>query len=135
MSWRSSFSFTRSVCDRLGRRDDTRRGPRSARWGDAGWSRGVHPRNLDDPDGEVGVELQLVRDDAPGGPVVYHVPMTYRGHPLPASEAALIGTAEHGVLGPRWVYDAGARPRRAATDRRTPERRGRPTAPEQERHA
>jgi hypothetical protein len=61
---------------------------------------------LDDPDGEVGIELQLVRDDAPGGPVVYHVPMTYRGHPLPASEAALIGTAEHGVLGPRWVYDA-----------------------------
>jgi hypothetical protein len=47
---------------------------------------------LDDPDGGVGI--------------VYHVPMTYRGHPLPASEAALIGTAEHGVLGPRWVYDA-----------------------------
>jgi len=61
---------------------------------------------LDDPAGEVGIELQLVRDDALERPVVYHVPMTYRGEPLPGAEAALIGTAEHGVLGRRWVYDA-----------------------------
>lgn len=60
---------------------------------------------LDDPAGEVGVEFMVVRDDAPGEPVFYHVPMTYRGEGLPGADDALIGTAEHGVLGRRWVYD------------------------------
>ena len=56
---------------------------------------------LDDPEGEVGIEFMVVAD----GPVVYHVPMTYRGAPLEGAEQALIGTAEHGVLGTRWLYD------------------------------
>ncbi len=56
---------------------------------------------LDDPDGEVGIEFMAVAD----GDVTYHVPMTYRAAPLPGHEDALIGTAEHGVLGTRWVYD------------------------------
>ncbi|MFF4908404.1 hypothetical protein ACFY2T_26470 [Streptomyces sp. NPDC001260] len=38
-------------------------------------------------------------------PVAHHVPLTYRGAPLPGAEHALVGTMEHGVLGPRWAYD------------------------------
>src|SRR4051812_8833691 len=57
---------------------------------------------FDDPAGQVGVEILLVR--AEGGPLV-HVPLTYRAAPLEGAEAHLIGTAEHEVLGTRWVYD------------------------------
>ncbi len=31
--------------------------------------------------------------------------MTYRGAPLEGAEEHLIGTTDHSVLGPRWVYD------------------------------
>jgi hypothetical protein len=55
---------------------------------------------LEDPDGEVGIETQLMTD----GDEVYQVPMTYRGAAL--AEGALIATAEHSVLGTRWIYDA-----------------------------
>jgi len=58
---------------------------------------------LDDPAGQVGIECYLVTDTLTGH--TYHVPMTYRGAPLPDSGSALIGTLEHGVLGRRWVYD------------------------------
>lgn len=58
---------------------------------------------FDDPDGEVGVETILVQ--AGDGPVL-HVPLTYRGAPLPGGEPWLVGTTEHSVLGRRWVYDA-----------------------------
>lgn len=58
---------------------------------------------LDDPDGEVGIEILLVTD-ADG--TTYVVPMTYRGAPLDGADDALIGTGEHGVLGRRWFYDA-----------------------------
>ncbi|KIQ63101.1 1,4-alpha-glucan branching protein [Kitasatospora griseola] len=57
---------------------------------------------LDDPEGEVGIELMVVTD----GRAAYLVPMAYRGAPLEgAPQGALIGTAEHGVLGTRWFYD------------------------------
>jgi Maltokinase N-terminal cap domain len=56
---------------------------------------------LDDPRGEVGIEFMVVSD----GSLFYHVPLTYRGAPLDGADHALIGTAEHGVLGRRWVYD------------------------------
>lgn len=58
---------------------------------------------FDDPDGEVGMETHLVR--AGDGPLL-QVPWTYRGAPLNGAEAFLVGTMEHTVLGPRWVYDA-----------------------------
>ncbi|WP_045878628.1 1,4-alpha-glucan-branching protein [Pseudofrankia sp. DC12] len=61
---------------------------------------------LDDPAGEVGIEFMIATDVAGGRPVTYHVPMTYRGSARPGSEAGLIGTTEHGVLGTRYVYDA-----------------------------
>jgi hypothetical protein len=59
---------------------------------------------FDDPEGEVGVETLLVRagDEGP----VYQVPLTYRGTPLDGADAWLIGTSQHSVLGPRWIYDA-----------------------------
>lgn len=60
---------------------------------------------LDDPRGEVGIELAAVTDRSGPRPVTYHVPLTYRGAPLDGAEQALIGTSEHGVLGRRWIYD------------------------------
>jgi hypothetical protein len=59
---------------------------------------------FDDPAGEVGVEMLVVRSGE-DGPLV-HVPMTYRGEPLEDGEFFLVGTMEHSVLGSRWVYDA-----------------------------
>ena len=57
---------------------------------------------FDDPDGEVGIEIHLLRG-ADGS--VVQVPTTYRAGPLAGADAALIGTVEHSVLGTRWVYD------------------------------
>jgi len=59
-----------------------------------------------DPDGEVGVQVMLVTSAG----VLYQVPLTYRGAPLDGAEDALVGTMEHSVLGPRWVYDGPADP-------------------------
>jgi Maltokinase N-terminal cap domain len=58
---------------------------------------------LDDPDGEVGIEVMIVSD---ADDTRYLVPMSYRGGPLQGADHALLGTSEHGVLGPRWIYDA-----------------------------
>ena len=58
---------------------------------------------FDDPDGEVGVETLLVRTG--DGPLL-QVPLTYRNAPLDGHDHWLVGTAEHSVLGRRWVYDA-----------------------------
>ncbi|KUN91320.1 maltokinase N-terminal cap-like domain-containing protein [Streptomyces caeruleatus] len=60
---------------------------------------------LDDPEGEVGIEFMVATDTSGAAPVPYLVPLTYRGAPLPGAEHALVGTMEHGVLGPRWAYD------------------------------
>jgi hypothetical protein len=57
---------------------------------------------FDDPDGEVGIETHLLRS-ADGQTL--HVPITYRGAPLADAESSLVGTADHSVLGQRWVYD------------------------------
>ncbi|MFH9422866.1 1,4-alpha-glucan branching protein [Streptomyces sp. NPDC017529] len=60
---------------------------------------------LDDPEGEVGMEFMVATDTSGPEPVRYHVPLTYRGAPLPGADHALVGTLEHGVLGKRWAYD------------------------------
>ncbi|MFF7164084.1 1,4-alpha-glucan branching protein [Streptomyces sp. NPDC008086] len=60
---------------------------------------------LDDPEGEVGIEFMVATDASGADPVNYLVPLTYRGAPLEGAEKALVGTMEHGVLGPRWAYD------------------------------
>lgn len=56
---------------------------------------------FDDPAGEVGVEVLIVRT----GDRVFQVPMTYRGTALDGAGDHLIGTMDHSVLGPRFVYD------------------------------
>lgn len=61
---------------------------------------------LGDPAGAVGIETLIVLDRGGPEPIVYQVPLSYRGAPLAGADAALVGTMEHGVLGPRWVYDA-----------------------------
>ncbi|MEU9078286.1 1,4-alpha-glucan branching protein [Kitasatospora sp. NPDC048538] len=61
---------------------------------------------LDDPAGEVGIEVMVVVDATAQEPVAYLVPMGYRGAALEGVPGeALIGTSEHGVLGTRWIYD------------------------------
>ncbi|WP_411104493.1 maltokinase N-terminal cap-like domain-containing protein [Streptomyces sp. cmx-4-9] len=60
---------------------------------------------LDDPEGEVGIEIMVVTDACGDAPVAYQVPVTYRGAPLEGAQEGLIGTSEHGVLGRRWIYD------------------------------
>jgi hypothetical protein len=57
---------------------------------------------FDDPDGEVGIEVLLIRSG--DGPVV-QVPLTYRAAPIAGADTELIGTMDHSVLGPRWIYD------------------------------
>ncbi len=47
----------------------------------------------------------FVRDDSDGRGATYLVPMTYRSGPRETDDG-LIGTAQHGVLGLRWIYDA-----------------------------
>ena len=60
---------------------------------------------LDDPLGEVGIEFMVVTDGSDDSAVAYLVPLTYRAAALDDADGALVGTTEHGVLGPRWVYD------------------------------
>ncbi|MGW2637799.1 maltokinase N-terminal cap-like domain-containing protein [Streptomyces sp. NPDC001348] len=61
---------------------------------------------LDDPEGEVGIEFMVVADATARERVAYLVPMGYRGAALEGAPGeSLIGTAEHGVLGTRWIYD------------------------------
>ncbi|MEE6273355.1 maltokinase N-terminal cap-like domain-containing protein [Georgenia wangjunii] len=59
----------------------------------------------EDPAGEVGIETWILRDTSGAEPVVYQVPLTYRGAPVDGLEHALVAQVEHSELGPRWVYD------------------------------
>ncbi len=61
---------------------------------------------FEDPDGEVGVETHITADVSAQPAVVYQMPLSYRSAPLAGAEDALVGTAEHSVLGRRWIYDA-----------------------------
>jgi Maltokinase N-terminal cap domain len=65
---------------------------------------------LDDPDGAVGIEFCVVSDRSGDNGATYLVPLTYRADARPQAGASLVGTAEHGVLGLRWVYDGAADP-------------------------
>jgi hypothetical protein len=60
---------------------------------------------LDDPAGEVGIEFMAVTDGSGERATTYQVPLTYRAEACAEAEAGLLGTAEHGVLGRRWIYD------------------------------
>ncbi len=65
---------------------------------------------LEDPAGEVGMEVHLIAVVSGDRRDVISVPVSYR--PAPASEldAALLGRAHHEELGERWLYDATADP-------------------------
>jgi hypothetical protein len=67
---------------------------------------------LDDPVGDVGVETILftVSDST-----LVQVPLTYRSSPLAGADDFLVGTADHSVLGKRWVYDGCGDPVWAST--------------------
>jgi hypothetical protein len=82
------------------------------RWAAGAAVEKVAEYRFDDPEGEVGVETILWRT-ADG--TVFQVPFTYRAAPLDGAEAFLVGTSDHSVLGPRWVYDGCADPVWAAT--------------------
>ncbi|MGW1737345.1 maltokinase N-terminal cap-like domain-containing protein [Nocardia sp. NPDC001965] len=60
---------------------------------------------LDDPAGAVGIEMLVVTDTGSAEPITYFVPLSYRDTELETEPDALLGTAEHGVLGTRWIYD------------------------------
>lgn len=62
---------------------------------------------FDDPNGEVGIETHIVRDDSGA---VWHLPLTYRNEPLDGAEEWAVGTLDHSVLGKRWVYNGCADP-------------------------
>src|SRR5260370_14252968 len=47
----------------------------------------------------------VVTDTSRQEATTYQVPMTYRAQALAGTDGGLIGTAEHGVLGRRWIYD------------------------------
>ena len=55
---------------------------------------------FDDPAGEVGIEIHIVRS----GDQLLQVPLTYRGAPLEGADQAFVANMEHSVLGKRWVY-------------------------------
>ncbi|WP_026919284.1 CG0192-related protein [Gordonia shandongensis] len=78
----------------------------SVPWGGSGPVEMLGAYRFDDPDGEVGVEAHIV---ARGGHVL-HIPLTYRGAPIPGADEHLVATMKHSVLGERWVYDAAADP-------------------------
>lgn len=75
--------------------------------GDADATEIIGAYRFDDPEGEVGIEVQLVREAGAGSDAVtWQVPLSYRGEPLAGGEDHLIDTMQHSVLGKRWVYDA-----------------------------
>ena len=73
--------------------------------GDLDGRRPVASFRFDDPAGHVGVECFLMGAAEGSTAPTLLVPMSYRGAPLDGAEEHLIGTTQHSVLGPRWVYD------------------------------
>lgn len=55
---------------------------------------------FDDPAGEVGIEIHIVKS----GDQLLQVPLTYRGEPLEGADEAFVANMDHSVLGKRWVY-------------------------------
>jgi hypothetical protein len=58
----------------------------------------------DDPQGEVAIEFMVVTDGSGHHATTDQVPLTSRAQALTATNRGSIGTAEHGVLGRRWIY-------------------------------
>lgn len=60
---------------------------------------------LEDPEGQVGLQVHFVGLDSGDRLDVVQVPLTARGEPDPALAHALVGETEHADLGHRWIYD------------------------------
>jgi hypothetical protein len=83
----------------------------SRSWFDGDLARRPHAAfRFDDPDGEVGIECFLFGPEDGSDASTLLVPLSYRGAPLEGAEEHLVGTTDHSVLGPRWVYDGCADP-------------------------
>jgi predicted trehalose synthase len=61
---------------------------------------------LEDPAGEVGIDVHLMLDESGQTPTIYQVPLTYRRARLAGADHSLISTIEDPSLGTRYVYDA-----------------------------
>jgi hypothetical protein len=94
-----------------GKRDLMKSWLPSRSWFDGDLARKPHAAfRFDDPAGEVGVECFLLGPEEGSDAPILLIPMSYRGAPLDGADEHLIGTAEHSVLGKRWVYDGCADP-------------------------
>ena len=58
-----------------------------------------------DPEGEVGIDVVLLRDRCGPSPVTYQVPLTARREPVPELEHALITATEDEARDRWWIYD------------------------------
>ena len=65
---------------------------------------------LEDPAGEVGMEVHLIAVVSGDRRDVISVPVSYRSEAAPELDSALLGRAHHEELGERWLYDATADP-------------------------
>ena len=61
---------------------------------------------LEDPKGEVGIDIHLLLDESGQSMTIYQVPLTDRGAPLAGADHALVAITEHSSLGTRYIYDA-----------------------------
>ncbi|WP_035763993.1 phosphotransferase, partial [Arthrobacter sp. H20] len=61
---------------------------------------------LEDPAGQVGLDVHLIAVDSGHRRDIVQIPLSYRAAPLKGADDALIGEAEHSELGHRWIYDA-----------------------------
>jgi len=61
---------------------------------------------LDDPAGEVDMDVHLLVDESGQTPTTYQVPLTSRGARLAGGEQALVATVDQASLGTRYIYDA-----------------------------
>jgi hypothetical protein len=94
-----------------GKRDLMKAWLPSRSWFDGDLERKPHASfRFDDPAGEVGVECFLLGPEEGSEATTLLIPMSYRGTPLEGADEHLIGTADHSVLGKRWVYDGMADP-------------------------
>ena len=60
---------------------------------------------LQDPAGEVDIDVHLMLDASGQSPTIYQVPLTFRGDRLAGADHALVATVEQGSSGTRYVYD------------------------------
>ncbi len=61
---------------------------------------------LQDPAGQVDIDIHLLVDESAATPTTYQVPVTSRNAALPGAEHALVATIQDGRLGTRYLYDA-----------------------------